>query len=194
MTLVNFLAFSISKHRHRLPRLLEADFFMPPLINILIRTHRPKMLIDCIESVMNCGYENIQQHIINGTGYGEGYKYNLLCNTLKSQVTDGYFFFLDDDDLLIPGALSKIELYLRNDRPIICQMLRNGKPKPVRDIIKRGKIGMPCMIMHHSLASLADIPATVCGDYEWIKSVTDKVGYKFVPIPLVNSLKRSYGK
>lgn len=165
-----------------------------PLINILIRTHRPHLLCVCLDSVADCRYCNVKVITIDGTGYGERYGFNLLCNDLQNMVEDGYYFFLDDDDTLIPGALSQIAPHLTPDKPVICQMLRAGRPKPSINVIARGHIGLPCMILHHSHKHLADVTARESGDYDWIKAVTDKLGYKWVPVPLVNSPKRSFGK
>lgn len=165
-----------------------------PLINILIRTHRKEMFDRCIKSVMDCGYNNVALKVYDGTGKGNNYEYNLICNEMKADVEDGYFFFLDDDDILISGALSKITEQITDDTPIICQMLRNGAAKPAINVILRGHIGMPCMILHHSHKYIADVTSRQCGDYDWIKAVTDKLGYKWVPVPLVDAGSRSHGK
>lgn len=138
----------------------------------------------------------IDQHCNWSVHYGDklnDYSYNCYCNILKQEVEVGYFFFLDDDDFIIPGALEKIEPYLQEDRALICQMLRNGRPKPTNGKIERGYIGLPCMVLHHSHKNLADVGANEYGDYDWIKSVTDQISYKFVPIPLVNAGKRNHG-
>lgn len=122
------------------------------------------------------------------------YSYNLYCNILKGYVSDEYFFFLDSDDVVIPGAIEKIKPYLNEDKALIVQMLRNGRPKPRNGLIEWGKIGMPCMILHSKHKHLADVPATEDGDYQWIKAVTDKIGYEFVPIPVVDAGQRRRGK
>jgi hypothetical protein len=167
---------------------------MNPLIHILIRTHRPDMFARCMKSVNECGYNPISVMVIDGTGYGSNYRYNELCNTMKEDVDTGWFFFLDDDDVIIPGALSKISEHLIGTTPVIVQMLRNGTPKPSIDIIRPGHIGLPCMILHHSHKNVADVVARACGDYDWIKAVTDKLSYKWVPVPLVDAGLRSHGQ
>jgi glycosyltransferase involved in cell wall biosynthesis len=130
---------------------------------------------------------------MDGTGKGKDFEYNLMCNALKDKAQD-YFFFLDDDDTLIPGALERIAPFLSEDKPVICQMLRGGRLKPSVNVIERGHIGLPCMILHAKHKHLADVTARESGDYDWIKAVTDRLGYTWVPVALVNSPRRSYGK
>jgi hypothetical protein len=169
-----------------------------PLINILIRTHpgRTELLSRALNSVYEQSYNKTQIEIYyDASKSKEPYHYNLFCNELKSRVKSGYFFFLDSDDYLnTPDVLERIVPHLRPDRALIVQMLRNGRPKPFNNAIRRGYIGMPCMVLHYSHQDLADVTAKAEGDYEWIKSVTDQIGYKFVPIVLVNAGKRSHGK
>jgi hypothetical protein len=207
----------------------DIDKKMSPLINILIRTHRPELLPRCIQSVIDSGYDNwlIWLHADNWDsfqaslkltlskdeegnynskcctlGYNptdpEEYHYNLYCNKLMAMPEDGFFLFLDDDDTLIPGALSKIAPHLEPDRPVICQMLRNGRPKPAdiymdKHAVIKGRIGMPCMIIHSKHKNLYTFKATEDTDYEWIKTVSETLDCKFVKIPVVDAGKRSHG-
>lgn len=156
-------------------------------ITALIRTHPGRDLARTLESCKGI------THIIHYGEKTEGYEYNLYCNTLKAQVNDGYFFFLDSDDVVIQGAIDLICPFLSPDKATIVQMLRNGRPKPRTSEIVRGKIGMPCMILHHSMKDIADLDDTVCADYNWIKAVTGKIPYNFIPIPLVDAGKRNHG-
>lgn len=162
------------------------------IITALIRTHdgREELTKRAVSSCFKeCNYKKIH--------FGkpvEDYSYNLFCNIMKSLIKDGYFFFLDSDDVLIPGAIENIKPYLREDKALIVQMLRNGRPKPRNGLIEKGKIGLPCMILHSKHKHLADVTANEYGDYEWIKAVTDKIGYEFVPIPLVDAGQRRRGK
>jgi hypothetical protein len=160
------------------------------MIRALIRVHsgRESLAIRAIDSCIGIEVISYYGDTVND------YSYNLYCNTLKGAVKDGYFFFLDSDDIVIPGAISKIIPYLNEDKALIVQMLRNGRPKPRNGLIEKGKIGMPCMILHSKHKHLADVTATEHGDYDWIKAVTDKIGYEFVPIPLVDAGKRGRGK
>ena len=169
------------------------------MIYALVRTHpgREEATKIAIQSANDSG---VRCFIYNGEKVND-YSYNLYCNELKEQVKKDYFFFLDSDDTVIPGAIEKIKPYLTEDKALIVQMLRNGRPKPRdyplvkrNEFIQRGKIGLPCMILHAKHKHLADVTATEDGDYQWIKAVTDKIGYEFVPIPLVDSGKRGRGK
>ena len=162
------------------------------MITVLIRTHpgREEQTVNAIKSAQ---YENLTVRVYYGDTVND-YSYNLYCNTLKEQVTAGFFMFLDSDDTIIPGAINKIIPYLKEDKALIVQMLRNGRPKPKNGLIERGKIGLPCIILHSKHKHLADLDATEFADYTWIKAVTDKIGYEFVPIPLVDAGKRNRGK
>jgi hypothetical protein len=163
-----------------------------PTITALIRVHtgREGLANRAVNSIIDeCSY-----HALHFGDPVSDYSYNTYCNKLKSLVHRGYFFFLDSDDVVIPGAINKIIPYLREDKALIVQMLRNGRPKPRNGLIERGKIGLPCMILHSKHKHLADLDATEFADYTWIKAVTDKIGYEFVPIPLVDAGKRNRGK
>lgn len=177
---------------------------MTPLINILIRTHRPERFKNAFNSVVDDDCKNIiLVHTYEDKNYSgdrhEPFFYNRFCNYLKDGVTEGWFFFLDDDDTLIPGALAQIAGYLTDpDRPVVCQMLRNGKPKPgdiyiEKRIVNKGRIGMPCLILHAKHKDLFTFPATEDADYQWIKTVSDKLDCKFVKIPVVDAGRRSHG-
>jgi glycosyltransferase involved in cell wall biosynthesis len=191
---------------------------MNQLITILIRTsNRPALFARCIESVKNCGY--MPRHVIvsydnpgalNYIPAGTQtiqvtphiqypYYYDLYCNTLKLAVTDGWFLFLDDDDQLLPGALEKLAPHLTEPGAIICQFIRNGIPKP-RDnyirhkVIQEGKIGLPCLVLHHKYNRIGFLDGWEAGDYRYIKEVTDQVPTKFIALPLVTTDRRSLGE
>lgn len=128
------------------------------------------------------------------------YSYNLLANDLKELVTEGFFFYLDSDDFLLPGAIDKIRPHLTNpDVAVVCQFLRNGRPKPSdqqirRREIKMGHIGMPCIFLHAKYKNIATFTNSECADYQFIKDVADRMPVKFVPVPVVDSPKRGHGK
>lgn len=176
---------------------------LSPLINILIRTHRPELYKRCIFYVTENDYNGqIEIRKYEDQDYSgdrtQPFFYNLFCNDLKSRVTDGYFIFLDDDDALIQGSLNAIAPYLEPDRPVICQMLRNGRPKPAdiymdKHAVVKGRIGMPCMIIHSKHKDLFTFPATEDADYQWIKTVSEKLDCKFVKIPVVDAGQRNHG-
>lgn len=172
-----------------------------PLINILIRTHRPALLRRCLESVESQTYKNYRVILHTTVGRTPDYEYNLFCNDLKSQVTDGWFFFLDDDDVLIdPTALKRISVHLDNPfQGVICQFLRNGKAKPGPGAfyykkIWRGMIGMPCIFMHHTDKHIVDFEATEDADFLFIKEVSTMLPLKWVQEVIVDAGKRSHGK
>lgn len=181
-------------------------------INILIRTKagREDLLKNCLASIEKQTYKNY--NIIIGSEYERPdawllkpdynlgqYFYNDYCNTLKDLVTDGYFFFLDDDDVLINKyALERIAKHLKGDG-LICQMQRGvAKLKPNDkqidlNLIESGSIGMPCLILHSKYKNLIDVPATSNGDFVWIKEISKLVDLTFIKEVLVYSHKRNYG-
>lgn len=162
------------------------------MITALIRTHpgREELTKRAIKSC----FDSCVYHIVYNGEKVNDYSYNLYCNELKARIADGYFFFLDSDDFIIPGAIRQILPLLRPEQALICQMLRNDRPKPMKAEITRGRIGLPCIILHHSHKNLADVEAHEYGDYSFIANVCKKIPWKFVPIPLVDAGKRNRGK
>lgn len=198
---------------------------MNPLINILIRHKegREKELKRCIGSIMQQTYDNYfvivssetaeYPYFENGLAdyyvtpvYDSKQHYNLHCNDLKKQVTDGWFFFMDDDDYLAsPTVLEELSKHLF-EGALIVQFLRkdnrgtkgNDVIKPTdrmieRGIIRKGVIGGGCLILHHSFKDVADWLPHKGADYDWIKAVTDKVPTKFVKLVLQISEKANLG-
>lgn len=181
---------------------------MKPLINILIRTHdRPAAFKRCLKSIVDQNYPNIRVIVAYDSrndyiprqleqirvipDVSLPYPYDRYCNTLKWMVDDGWFFFLDDDDVLMPNVLNEIEL---TELALLVQLKRKDFVCPQSLDFKRGLIGMPCLILHHSLKHLADIPGTGQGDYFWIKEVISKIQVKFIEKVLVYSPSRGLGK
>jgi hypothetical protein len=128
------------------------------------------------------------------------YFYDLYCNTLKILVTGGWFFFLDDDDTLASNTILEVLAgHLTQPGAIICQMLRNGVPKPANNyirkgVIREGKIGLPCLVLHTKYKDIGALDGEKAGDYRYIKAITDQVATKFICVPLVNAGARSHGK
>lgn len=192
-----------------------------PLINILIRTsYRPAQFARCLESISNQTYRNIR--IVVGYDNIEALKYiekqsfiyskyiesdmslpfyyDQYCNELKLLVEHGWFLFLDDDDIITsPTVLQELAVHLTDPGAIICQFIRNGIPKP-RDnyirhkVIQEGKIGLPCLVLHHSYKHIGQLDGQKGGDYRYIKEITDQVPTKFITLPLVTADRRSFGK
>lgn len=190
-----------------------------PLINILIRTsNRPAAFARCLESITAQTYRNVR--IVVGYDRAEAlsyipasvewtflyadnsipYFYDLYCNDLKLIVNDGWFFFLDDDDTLAsPTVLQELSAHLTGPHEaIICQFLRNGIPKPAdnyirKKVIREGKIGLPCLVLHSKHKELSGLDGQKAGDYRYIKEVTDQVNTKYITLPLVNASPRGHG-
>lgn len=131
--------------------------------------------------------------------------YNLYCNNLKNKVEDGWFFYLDSDDYLSTNdALERISKHLDEVKysAIICQMERSfGLVKPSDEQIRNrqvisGKIGMPCIFVHHSVKDIASFNETSNADYFYIQQVKRELGkkMKFVKEVIVCSPKRLFGK
>jgi hypothetical protein len=146
------------------------------------------------------GNWKIKEHVETGKG-SIPFHYNLYCNLLKARANDGWLFFLDDDDTLAnPNVLTEISKHLTDpDTAIICQFLRGDRPKPADMLmdagkIVRGKIGLPCIFLHHSKKHIADFVATEDADYRFIKEVASKMKVKFVKQVVVSSPRRSFGK
>lgn len=183
------------------------------LINVLIRTsYRPKGFARALASVRTQTHKDIRiivsydrpvalayipedvekVKVVMGPGK---YFYDCYCNTLKSMVTDGYFIFLDDDDYFrSPTVLERVIPSLSPDSGLIVQLKRRDRLFPADAEIKEGKIGMPCLILHHSHKNLADVPYIGAGDYHWIKSVSEQIPMVFASIVVVESDQRSNGR
>lgn len=196
------------------------DNRVSPLINILIRTsYRPEQFTRCLESIKGQTYLNIRVvvsydddraleyipteiekiRVLHVTNFP--YYYDLYCNNLKPMVTDGWFLFLDDDDILTsPTVLQELTEHLTSPHEaIICQFLRNGVPKPAdnhirKGVIREGKIGLPCLVLHSKHKALSGLDGQKAGDYRYIKEVTDQVKTKFITLPLVSAGPRGHGQ
>jgi glycosyltransferase involved in cell wall biosynthesis len=192
---------------------------MTNLINILIRTsQRPALFARCLASINAQTYSNyriivaydradalayIPKDLTTIFVYADNslpFYYDRYCNNLKTLVTEGWFVFLDDDDVLTrPTILEELSRHLTEPGAIICQFLRNGLPKPRtpyirRGIIEEGKIGLPCLVLHSNYKNLSELDGYKSGDYRYIKAVTDQVPTKFIELPLVTCDRRSLGE
>lgn len=189
------------------------------MINILIRAHRPEEFSRCVESIKPQTFRDIKiitavdgnRPAVEATLKKSGmpfqiievppatapYGWNLYCNTLKDQVTDGWFFYLDDDDCLVDKfCLSVISYQLSTEHGTVCQFLRRRKPKPAfnrsfwmepSDIV-RGRIGGSCIFLHHTHKNLADWDGNRAADYRFIRDVRAALPLKFIPHVVVKAL------
>lgn len=188
------------------------------MINILIRTsNRPQLFRRCMVSIHNQIYQDINLIICtdlvksldyvkayaNGLSYkvfttersGVQYSWNLYCNQLKERVTDGWFFYLDDDDYLIDKfCLAQIAPHLSEDHGTICQFNRGRRAKPrlkVGDVkpeeIIQGRIGGSCIFLHHTHKHLADWDDKKAADFRYIRDVAQKLPLKFIDIVVVQA-------
>lgn len=189
------------------------------LINCLIRTSfRQELFNRCIASIQAQTHKNIRiivsydderalEYIPEDFTKIRVYKdlsipffYDNYVNSLKEQVVNGYFFALDDDEILASNdCIERICKQLKGSLGLICQFSRNGNLKPSNEFIKakkiaRGKVGMPCLFLHHSLKNIAHLDGSVgASDFHWIKAVSRKVRLKFVPIVVAFADRRSNG-
>lgn len=188
------------------------------LINLLVRTsYRKELFHRLLQSIKDQTHKNIRiivsydderalEYIPEEVDKIRVYKidskfgYDDYINSLKEQVTSGYFVAIDDDEVLAStDCLERICAQLKGQKGLICQFSRNGKLKPSNENIRkkqvlRAKIGMPCLVLHHSLKNIAHVDCTVgASDFHWIKAVSKKVKLKFVPIVLAFADRRGNG-
>jgi hypothetical protein len=189
-------------------------------ITLLIRTsNRPELFTRCLTSIRQQTYKDI--HVIVGyddnaslayipedihtapviANKGIPYYYDLYCNQLKTYVNEGWFMFLDDDDFLhSPTVLEELASHFEGPhKAIVCQFLRKGAPKPLDRLIQarqviEGRIGLPCLVAHHSVKQIGKLDGYKAGDYRYVKTVTELVTTKFVSLVVVESDRRSNGK
>lgn len=189
------------------------------LINFLIRTsYRPILFKRLIESINNQTHKDVNiivsydndlalSYIPKECRKIKVYKnseklfwYDEYINELKKEVNSGYFLIIDDDDFLISNTcIESLCKHLKGTSGLICQFSRSGVLKPSNDLIKRnmirrGKIGMPCLVLHHSLKDVANFDGSVgAADYHWIKAVSKRVRLKFIALVIAFADRRSNG-
>lgn len=181
-----------------------------PLINILIRTsNRRGGFLRCLDSVVRQSYPNIRiiigydndkalDYIPNGleavfvsADRGLPFFYDCYINQLKELVLEGYFFCLDDDDILRSNILGELPL---TGPGLIVQLQRGDYIVPKGLNFKTHHIGMPCLILHHSLKNIANVGGYGAGDSYWIRDVLNQIDLPFVPLVVVESFSRGHGK
>lgn len=190
------------------------------MINIIIRTsYRPTAFRRLIQSIEAQTYKEV--NIIIGydndlaleyippsiTAYkviadrALPYFYDIYVNQLLPKVNEGWIVIIDDDDVLTsPTVLQELSEHLTGPHEaIICQFLRNGVPKPAdnyirKQVIREGKIGLPCLVLHSKHKTLSGLDGQKAGDYRYIKEITDQVNTKFISFPLVSAGPRGHGQ
>lgn len=199
---------------------------MSETISILIRNkYRPELFQRCIQSIACQTYKDV--NVIVASDTSEGYDnskdvlkdtelsfkcfgtipqkeypayWNLYCNELKERVNEGYFFMCDNDDFLAsPTVLQELSEHLTPDSGIICQFLRNGRPKPDDRLIRqrriiKGRIGGGSLVLHHSHKNLGDWTGEVAADFVYIKTISEKIPLKFIPLVLQITDQKNNGK
>ena len=153
-----------------------------------------------LEVIMDNRRLNYELFYVHPTGVP--YHWNFYCNNLKERVTDGWFFYCDDDDALHrPTALEEIAQHLTDpSEGVICQFNRGSRAKPEysgltlvhggyiqTESIVRGKIGGSCIFLHHSQKDIANWDGQRAADYRFIKAVAEKIPLKFVPVVVVQA-------
>lgn len=177
-------------------------------IHILIRTHnRPGLFKRCLDSCLSQIGAYIKIHVCYDTETCDyipnwcnsfqvtprpdlPFGYDTYINLLKDRVDSGYFIILDDDDVLLPGVLTKLEL---DASAILVQINHLGRIVPKSEHFGLGQVGFPCLILHHSLKNLVEVSGQNHGDYHYIKEVMGKVPVKFQPLVLVNCDRKGNG-
>jgi len=188
------------------------------MITLLIRTsYRPTLFKRLLDSIERQSYkeiniivsydddraleyipENIQKIRVYKTD--KQFFYDDYPNQLMDLVSYGYFMFIDDDEFLYDvDALMKVSRQLNRKYATICQMNRSGKLKPSNDLIRnrrivRGKIGMPCIILHAIHKNIARFDGSVgAADFLFIKDVQKKLPTKFINVAVAYCDRRSHG-
>jgi hypothetical protein len=109
--------------------------------------------------------------------------------------------FIDDDDFIYSRyAISDIVKHLTNPEVgIICQFLRGQMRKPglvqMRNkTIKRGLIGMPCIILHHSKKNIAFFDGLPAADFRFIQDISKVLPLEWVEKVIVKTDRIGKGK
>lgn len=188
------------------------------MITLLIRTSfRPVLFKRLLDSIRSQTYKDIDiivsfdderalEYIpsdirkIRVEKSDEKFFYDAYCNQLKELVTHGYFMFIDDDEFLYDvNALMKVSKHLNRKYATICQMKRGKNLKPSNDLIRnrrivRGKVGMPCIILHAIHKDVAKFDGSIsAADFFFIKDVQKKIPFKFINVAVAYCDRRSHG-
>lgn len=186
------------------------DSEIKPLINILIRTsNRPSSFKRCLDSITSQDYPNIRiiigydnenalryipkglETVFVSANRDLPFFYDEYLNQMMQLVDDGYLWAVDDDEVVNPNVISQFPL---QGNGFILQLQRQNNIVPKDLNFKPGTVGMPCMILHHSLKNISHISGSGQGDFYWISKVLKQVQLPFVPIIGVYSANRGFGR
>lgn len=181
-----------------------------PLINILVRISRLDYFRRCMQSINAQTYHPIAVHAtidsdriavddikdipfqsltpVRARDFPRcSHHWNLYCNKLKLQVSEGWFMFLDDDDQLAdPFAIEKLVQYIKpGSEGLVFQMERWGERIPDSSriragIIQRKNIGMPCILLPTRHRCLALFDGEKAADFRFIQAVSSKIRLDFI--------------
>ena len=191
------------------------------IFNILIRTSkRPLFFKNCFESIKKQDfpgivniyisydtfltkeylnkYENINKIFVENKG---NYSFNLYCNELIEEVNNGWILFLDDDDMFLNNnVLSIISSFIKDENDLILwNFLRPDKIISPKKDIKKGEIDTTCVCFHSKFKNLSKWKSISCGDFYFIKDLTDKNKFNIKKINLeltktqFNDIVANYG-
>lgn len=115
--------------------------------------------------------------------------YNLYCNTLLEEVTEGWIMFLDDDDHLlhhrvIESIVKQLQKNYSENNLYIWQMrYPNGRIKPtnvqIRNLtLKKNFVGAPCFLFHSKYKNHVKWDAYKAADYRFLKSLVAQIPNK----------------
>lgn len=180
-----------------------------PLINILIRTsNRPKQFSNLLDSIIKQDYPNIRliigydkiealryipkglETVFVSADHTLPFYYDCYLNDMMQLIDEGYIWCVDDDETVNPNVISQFPL---EGPGFILQLQRQKTIVPQNLNFSIGLIGMPCMIIHHTLKNEAKISGHGRGDSYWIREILSKHPLPFVPIIGVYSFGRGLG-
>ena len=169
---------------------------IPPTVNILVRVDgNEKRFNRLLKSIAVQSYAYIRVIMAYDLNKDISYIPEFIevvhsgenaWNSLKAQATDGWFFFMDEEDYLLHRhVIANTINDLFSPRLYICQTLDNNlrsqvKPswiQPFHLRFQKTKIALPCVWAHYSHRDLVNFDTS---EWEWICQMKNLVGYKFL--------------
>lgn len=209
---------NLSKNINEINKYVTLPNLDNPIVNILVRTHsRPKLFNICLDSIyrqnLDCrvivSFDNIEDltyisehpdieiNYLDLNSSDNKYEFNLYCNYLLSFVSDGWVFFLDDDDMFLhPNSLNIIFSHIETEYDlIIWKFLRPDREIYPVDLnnIKKGEICSCNFCFHSKFKKLALWPPTQFGDFYFFRDLISKFDFniKYVPIALTTNIEHT---